>query len=570
VSSVSHVTRGRSVCLVAVAASVSLTSCSIERPRPGDVPTSPALVVRSKSIALANTCGERLFDVGSHGETLVVDPDDQDQIDSLKDNCERTRVASRDWLQRQEPCEKSFAHSVLISARTRDDVRTSEGKLPTAFDVEWRQALTTLQRFRGVSVAVVSPGTIALDTSEGLDPGVLKYAVLLSEHLQQKFARQFMISLDMNGPPLTVQTEASVCYNPRHQEDNSQLIDAIGGKHRYDWQALPVTVAVVDVGGAYQHRSFAGNLECCTGTPDLPCGVWASALPGKKSGVECVGSDNHYHATAMAGLIGDANKMFGLAYRANVQSWRPRARSTEESCLRPVAIANEITAAAQSGARVMNLSVAEYKEIPPIIENAIINARHANSDPVIVISAGNRFVDIDKPGNEVWPGGIQCSGVVTVSATDIERKKMRGSWGDKVPLVVPLGDGCPVEEDQGVCMLASPDQSTEGCPDGPDGPGSPDGYFRVGKTSAAAAAVSAAAAMVLSHPDYTHYSAAQVVDILRDNARKTPPAIAIKLGKPGGFLDVSFLNSGHSPANQPADNKTTGDLCDIQLPGAPQ
>ncbi|BCL19338.1 type VII secretion-associated serine protease [Streptomyces tuirus] len=250
-----------------------------------------------------------------------------------------------------------------------------------------------------------------------------------------------------------------------------------------------VTVAVLDTGVDADHPDLAGNV-----------------LPGKdliRFGAEPGDRAWARHGTAMAGIIaghghgpGDADGVLGIAPEAKIlpvrviledgDPSRAKARSTRGN-----ALAEGIRWAADHGADVINLSLGDDSASAhpePSEDQAVQYA--LKKGVVVVASAGNggeKGDHISYPA--AYPG--------VIAATAVDRAGTRASFSTRRWYATVSAPGVDV-------VIADPD----------------DKYYEGWGTSAAAAFVSGAAALVkAAHPGL---APAQIKSLLEDTARNAP------------------------------------------------
>jgi type VII secretion-associated serine protease mycosin len=237
-----------------------------------------------------------------------------------------------------------------------------------------------------------------------------------------------------------------------------------------------VTVAVVDSGvGTHPKLDGAvdGGAQFVRGEPPQE---YAEQRPAQT--VDCEG-----HGTAVAGLIADRRggdgRIAGVAPDARIF---PVRLVDDIASTTPATMAAAITAAADSGARVLNLSLATSVDRPEI-HQAVNYA--LGRDIVVVAAAGNE----SETGRPIYPAAYD--GVIAVGAIDYDGRPMdesnRGDWVD----LAAYGKGLVVPAPGG-------------------------GYREESGTSFAAAEVSGTAALVRSR--FPAMTAAQVSAALVDSA----------------------------------------------------
>lgn len=245
-----------------------------------------------------------------------------------------------------------------------------------------------------------------------------------------------------------------------------------------------VTVAVVDSGVDSDHPQLRQPGKVRRGQDFYLVGD----LPGR---FDCAS-----HGTAVASLIGAAPAtgigFAGLAKDASVLPVRiSEGGQTEDEAeaIDPLVLARGIWYAAESGADVINLSVAGSTN-NRYVRDAIRHAR--NKDALVVAAAGNAQQS-PLPGPSSYPAGYD--GVLGVGAVDQNGTRLQSSQiGPQVDLVAPGG-----------AVLAAVRVS---------------GHQYVEGTSFAAPFVSATAALVRAK--WPELSAAEVADRLRATATPAP------------------------------------------------
>lgn len=217
------------------------------------------------------------------------------------------------------------------------------------------------------------------------------------------------------------------------------LIEKLGLVQAWDLATgAGVTVAVVD-SGVGTHPKLAGAVDGgAQYVRDFPQ-EYVEQRPAEQ--VDCAG-----HGTAVAGLVADRRggdgRIAGVAPDARIF---PVRLVDDIASTTPATMAAAITAAANSGARVLNLSLAtsvDRQEIHDAINYAL------GKDIVVVAAAGNE----SETGRPIYPAAYD--GVVAVGAIDYDGKPMdesnRGDWVDLAAygkgLVVPAPGGGYREE----------------------------------------------------------------------------------------------------------------------------
>jgi type VII secretion-associated serine protease mycosin len=218
------------------------------------------------------------------------------------------------------------------------------------------------------------------------------------------------------------------------------LIEKLGLVQAWDLATgAGVTVAVVD-SGVGTHPKLAGAVDGGAQyvRGDFPQ-EYAEQRPAET--VDCAG-----HGTAVAGLIADRRggdgRIAGVAPDARIF---PVRLVDDVASTTPATMAAAITAAANSGARVLNLSLAtpvDRQEIHDAVNYAL------GRDIVVVAAAGNE----SETGRAIYPASYD--GVIAVGAIDYDGKPMdesnRGDWVDLAAygkgLVVPAPGGGYREE----------------------------------------------------------------------------------------------------------------------------
>lgn len=239
------------------------------------------------------------------------------------------------------------------------------------------------------------------------------------------------------------------------------------------WQSsrgAGVTVAVIDTGVNADHADLKGQV-----------------LPAAKEGD--IDINGKGHGTSMAALIAGTGKgvgdqgVYGIAPEAKIL---PYQVPLELGPLSFDPLVDAINAAAESPARIINLSLAEGDNAP-YVAKAIALAQSRGK--LVIAGAGNRETPV---GNRVYPAAYP--GVLGVSAFDRNGSFWSGSYqGDWVSISAP-----------GVDIVSA-------C-------NGPTGYCKGSGTSDSTALASGVAALLWSkHPDWT---ANQVMKVLIDSANK--------------------------------------------------
>lgn len=254
-------------------------------------------------------------------------------------------------------------------------------------------------------------------------------------------------------------------------------------------QGTGVTVAVLDTGVDDTHPDLAGQV-----------------LPGKDLiGFGAAGGDRAWarHGTAMAGIIAGhghgsdrSEGVLGIAPEAKILPVRVILEGTDPArskarTSRGGALAEGIRWAADNGADVINLSLGDDSESahPEPGEDAAVQYALAKG-AVVVASAGNGG---EKGDHISYPAAYP--GVIAVTAVD--RYGTHAAFSTRRWYATVSAPGVDV-------VIADPDR----------------GYYEGWGTSAAAAFVSGAVALVRSaHPDLTP---AQIKKLLADTARDAP------------------------------------------------
>lgn len=249
-----------------------------------------------------------------------------------------------------------------------------------------------------------------------------------------------------------------------------------------------------------------------------------------------------WHATRVAGLIAAVREngigLAGLAEVGELVSIDTRIDGAGGDLRLAAALHCAIAYRGADGAplRVVNMSLGT--QVPPR-SNALREALQAASDAglLLVASAGNSGADIARLPR--WPASFNAEAMLTVEARRYDgalSKNSNSGFG-----TVDIGAPAP-ERDEGppVCStsVASAHAGSAGCAGD---------YAHFDRTSAAAAIVSGAAALVWRDPRYADCSAVQLRQVLLQTGRYcrygTDPGQA-----PVCMLDLAFLGDPLSPA----------------------
>jgi len=317
------------------------------------------------------------------------------------------------------------------------------------------------------------------------------------------------------------------------QPQNARLWDAIHVPPPWlQQQGEPVNVAVIDGLVRSDH-------------PDLPEVV--QIVPrlrdedGKCEGGDCCpqaeGLPGFWHATRVAGLIGARRDnglgMAGLAPVRHIVS----INASLDECIGEFSLAAALHCAidyrdADGGrVRVANISMGS-KDM--LATHALTNAmqRALNEDLLVVASAGNEDDNIDMMTR--WPGSSNGANVLTVAARDYEGRAMAGiniGFG-----TIDIAAPAPMSYGKSLCTTNMPESGSEAC--------SGDyGVFE--RTSAAAAVVSGAAALVWSDKRFAGCSARQMSRLLQASGSHCIRGHSYSKNKEFDIcqLDLAFLSA---------------------------
>ena len=191
-------------------------------------------------------------------------------------------------------------------------------------------------------------------------------------------------------------------------------------------------------------------------------------------------------------------------------------------CKSALQFTSTIRAAIEHGARIVNVSYAPLcREMGQAIWHDTIEYA-AGKNAIIVIAAGNTSSDLDETCLKSWRkkhDNVAFATSITGNSID-----QFGYGAETVSLAVPFPESM---------------HTTSVDPDAP----SRFGYAAHGETSLAAAIVSAAAAMVLSHPTYRGAPAGAVIKALEDNASRIGLDPEHPIDPSGGILSLDFLRT---------------------------
>jgi hypothetical protein len=168
-----------------------------------------------------------------------------------------------------------------------------------------------------------------------------------------------------------------------------------------------VVVAVIDSGVNMTHPDLIGQID-----PAKRDFVDDDNDPSP-SGTD----DSEGHGTAVAGIISAAVNGIGIVGVAP-ESTLMVVRSCSEGTCWSLDLAEGIRFAADQGADVINLSLGSVTTGDEPVAEAIAYAQ--SRDVLVVAAAGNESTDLDDlpPGQQLIPGGLPYSNIVTVAASD--------------------------------------------------------------------------------------------------------------------------------------------------------
>jgi serine protease len=236
------------------------------------------------------------------------------------------------------------------------------------------------------------------------------------------------------------------------QQWNMQEIGLDAAREQSDGSR--VTVAVLDTGVAYESYDLGGTnfgqaLDLADTTFVLPCNVFASPPP-QNDPSHCPdphANDDYGHGTHVTGTIAEnTDNGYGTAGIA------PKAKIMPVKVCGPIPdppyygcsddkLADGIEYAVQSGADVINLSIAGPEQISDAVRVALADAR--NAGVVVVAAAGNGTNGVGN-GTLDYPAAVD--GVISVGAVGIfENRAGYSNYGVNednhlLDLVAPGGD----------------------------------------------------------------------------------------------------------------------------------
>ncbi len=181
---------------------------------------------------------------------------------------------------------------------------------------------------------------------------------------------------------------------------------------------VPVIVAVIDTGVAYNH-------------PDLAPNMWDGSSCKDENGVFLGGCNHGYdfededvtpfptyspHGTHVAGTIagvkGNGIGIAGVAPHAQIMALKTSLTTFE--------LVRSINFATQNGASIINASwggtvYGDFSEEDLLLKNAI-----AGFPGLFITASGNSFIDIDATGSDVhvYPSSFDLPNIISVAATD--------------------------------------------------------------------------------------------------------------------------------------------------------
>ena len=254
-----------------------------------------------------------------------------------------------------------------------------------------------------------------------------------------------------------------------------------------------VRVAVIDTGVDVNHPDLTGNLNLSLAT---------NKIFGDSNYNTNNVTDNYGHGTHVAGIIGAVgnNNTGVVGVNWNVEIVPIKAFDDIDGDGVAEAADFDILEAIEyavndAEADIINANWGRQPSNDPLDNNdfiymwrdAIINEGADQPPPLFVAAAGNKEVDIDVPGNAVYPASYNLDNIISVAATDHnDNLSSFSNFGASVDLAAP-GGSVITEDDPGFSTDPRNIYSTL--------PSNDYGYSA--GTSAAAAYVSGAAALML-------------------------------------------------------------------------
>jgi len=225
-----------------------------------------------------------------------------------------------------------------------------------------------------------------------------------------------------------------------------------------------VVVAVIDSGVDMSHPELAGQVHPAK---------W-DFVDNDNDPSPVSNAPNEAHGTAVAGLIAAAADGLGIVGVAPDSRIMVIRSCVDGSCTTHD-LSNGVVFAVDQGADIVNLSLGSITSEDQVLEDAIAYAR--SRDVLVVTAAGNEGTDLDglPPGQQLIPGGLPLSNILTVAATD---------RGDILAGFSNYGPGTVDVAAPGVDMLTT---------------GVGGGYVVADGTSFASPIVAGVAALLLSH-----------------------------------------------------------------------
>lgn len=203
-----------------------------------------------------------------------------------------------------------------------------------------------------------------------------------------------------------------------------------------------IKIAILDTGVNYNHPAIKFNLAINeleqNGTPDSDDD--GNEYKDDILGWDFVNNDNkpfddQGHGSHVAGLA--ASSVHGIAHQAKVLPVKVLSASGGGDVATVIA---GVYYAVDSGVDIINSSLGGSKSKVQLFKEAL---QYAEDKGVVFVSAsGNSSLDLDQPGNDVYPGELDVANVVNVDAVGIDQNLASYSNYGKVEtdVAAPGGD----------------------------------------------------------------------------------------------------------------------------------